>query len=268
MKQAMQRHGTPFSISRCRTCACLSLALASAVASGCASYRTPGVAADFHAMGITPEQAATQTDASINDRLDRKPLAGFPTNIAVVRVQGPYYRSQTARGYGTGGFTVVTTRDVETPEAFDQLAGLPMVEGIAPLNRLVLPAEFSSEKSLREAAASVQADMLLLYTFDTEFETDKKVAPLGLITLGLFPDRLARVTSTASAALIDTRNGYVYGLSEATGHDDQLTNAWNNTDAIDSSRRKAEREAFDGLVKEVQSLWSGVVKRYGPPGKT
>lgn len=238
---------------------------ASMFATGCASsYRVPGAAADFRALGITQEEADSQTDVSIARRLERKPLARFPATIAVVRVQGAGYRSYTARGYGDGQYTIVTTRDVEGDDAFKRLAVLPMIAGLEPLNRLVIPAKLQDEQSLRAAAANVQADMLLLYTFDTAFETHKKIAPLGLLTLGLFPDRNAHVTSTAIAALVDTRNGYVYGLAEATGRQSQLTNAWNNEEAVDESRRKAEKQAFDGLMKEVELLWPRVAARFGP----
>lgn len=232
--------------------------------SGCASYSAKSMGrADFRAMGITQEEADAQTDVSIAKRLERKPLAGFPTAIAVVRVQDRDYCSPTARGYGHGNFSVVTTRDVEPNDAFTKLASLPMVDGVAPLNKLVLPPNLQTEEHLRQGAANVQADMLLIYTFDTVFTSDKKVAPLGVVTLGLFPDRTARVTSTASAALIDTRNGYVYGLAEATGKESQLTNAWNNKQAVDDARRKAEREAFDKLASEFPVMWRGVVDRYG-----
>jgi hypothetical protein len=243
----------------------LLLAISPLVAPGCASYRTPGSRADFSAMGITPEEVNAQTDISIAKRLERKPLAGFPTHIAVVRVQGVGYCSETVRGHGEGRYTVVTTRDVEPENAFQRVANLPMVEGVATLNRLVLPPRLDTEEDLRKAAASVQADMLLLYTFDTAFETSTKVKPLGLVTLGLFPDRVTRVTSTASAALLDTRNGYVYGLAEGTSEKKQLSNAWNDEDALDESRRHAEREAFEKLVDAFSTTWRSVVARYGPP---
>ena len=116
------------------------LAIILACAGGCASYSARSMgAADFRAMGITQEAADEQTDISIARRLERQPLAAFPTSIAVVRVQEQGYCSATARGYGHGSFTVVTTRDVESDDAFDKLAALPMVNGIAPLNRIVLP---------------------------------------------------------------------------------------------------------------------------------
>lgn len=232
---------------------------------GCGSYRTPGSHADFRAMGITQEQADGQTDFSIARRLERKPLAGFPAHIAVVRVQGCDYYSPTARGYGNGRFTVVMTRDVESDSTVERLAALPMIAELGTLNRLVLPPRLDTDEDLRKAAASIQADMLLLYTFDTQFETNTKVKPLGLVTLGLFPDRVSRVMSTASAALIDTRNGYVYGLAEGTGEQEQVTNAWNTEDALDQARRRAEQQAFDSLVEAFEKTWHRVVARYGPP---
>ena len=229
------------------------------------SYQVPGPAADFRALGITEDEAEAQTDVSIAARLDRRPTARFPTTIAVARVQGAHYSSHTARGYGEGRFTIVTTRDVEPENAFTRLEAMPMVAGVHTLNQLVLPQRFKGEEDLRGAAANVQADMLLIYTFDTQFETNKKIQPLGLITLGLFPDRDVRVTSTASAALIDTRNGYIYDLAEATAHEKTLSNAWNNEDAIDTSRRKTEEKAFVTLVGEIEKKWQRVSSRYGPP---
>lgn len=234
------------------------------VGGGCASYSAPGKSADFRAMGITPEEASALTDRDIANRLDRKPLAGFPASIAVVRVQAPGYRSHTAQGYGTGEYSVVTTRDVESDEAFEKLSHMPMIDGVAMLNRLVISERLHDERDLRSAAAKVQADMVLIYTFDTQFSTENKAAPLGVITLGLFPDRQARVSSTASAVLVDTRNGYVYGLAEGTGHDNQITNAWLNKGTVDAARRNAEQQAFTGLVGQLETMWKGVVDRYGP----
>lgn len=139
-----------------------------------------------------------------------------------------------------------------------------LLRGLAPLNRLVTPDDLRTERELREAAANVQADMLLVYTFDTRFGSEQKIPFMKTITLGIFPTDEAQVTSTASAALVDTRNGYVYGLAEATNTQTQAANAWTTRDAIDQSRTRAEREAFDDLVKEIEGMWLSVVKTYGP----
>lgn len=234
----------------------------SAVLSGCASYTTPGGPADLHAMGISRGEQIARTDSNILEKMSRKPAADFPASIAVVRVQAHNYRSHTAEGYGAGNFTVLTGREAETDEDMDRLRSLPMVRGIAAINRLVLPQWLNTEKDLREAAASVHADMVLLYTFDTRFGVTTKIPAMGLITLGLFPDRESQVTSTASAALIDTRSGFIYGVAEATSKAHQAANAWTSEDAVDESRKRAEREAFVNLVGEVERMWKGVAETY------
>jgi hypothetical protein len=229
---------------------------------GCASYATPGRGADFAKMGVTPVAQAAGADPSIRDAFDKKPLAMFPTGIAVVRVQAPGYRSRTAQGWGYGRYCVVTTRDVEQPGQIEGLAKLPMVRGIAPLNRLLLSGDFNTDEPLRRAAAQLQADVLLIYTLDTTFVTEDKLRPLSVITLGLSPNQQVRLTTTASAVLLDTRNGYVYGVAEATERKDRLTSAWQNDVAIDETRRATESAAFGKLVGELETTWKGVVKNY------
>lgn len=232
--------------------------------SGCvARYVTPGAAADFRALGITAEAAANQTDFPIAEKLARRPLAPFPATIAIVRVQGSGYCSHTDRGYGHGRYSVVTARTVETDEHVKTMNALPMVRGVAPLNRLVLPDRLESEQDLRVAAASVQADLLLMYTFDTTFEVGTTIPVMGTITLGIFPNQKASVSTTASAALLDTRNGYIYALDEATEKDTQLANSWTSRDAVDECRRRTEQKAFDKLVGQFCGTWAGVVGRYG-----
>jgi hypothetical protein len=231
----------------------------------CASYMTPGKPADFHALGITGEEAANVTENGIAKKLARRPAAGFPASIAAVRVQGPNYSSySTGEAYGSGNFTIVTNRDVETDEQFERLTKMPLVRGIAPMNRIVVPANVSTEKDLREAAANLQADMVLIYTFDTKFGSETVVPALGTITLGIFPAEQARVTSTASAALVDTRTGYIYGLVEGTAKTSQMANAWTSTEACDQARRRAEGEAFGKLVDNIDTMWRGVATAYGP----
>jgi hypothetical protein len=232
--------------------------------SGCASYKVPGGPADLRAMGVSEAFVEQNTDAAIAARLALKPLAGFPTAIAVVRVQDRGYVSYTARGYGEGRYTVVTVRDVETDEDIERLEQLPMVRGIAPLNRLVLPTRVMDDSDLREGAAAVRADMLLIYTFDTTFQVKDEVPPLGILTLGLFPDDHARIASTVSAVLLDTRNGYVYGLLEATSRREKTTSGWTRDAVVDKARREAEAEAFEKLVGELETTWQRVVDEYGP----
>src|SRR5438093_10149558 len=100
---------------------------------GCASYATPGGGANMKALGVTEDMREANTDGLIRQALDRKPLATFPTAIAVARVQAAGYCSPTARGWGHGNYSVLTTRDIEKPQQIARLCKLPMISGIAPM---------------------------------------------------------------------------------------------------------------------------------------
>ncbi len=233
---------------------------------GCATYVTPHDAADFRVLGVVSEEdRADLTHMDIQMLMARKPLAKFPASIAVARVQAPGYRNHTTASYGKGRYSVVTTRDVESDEAFAALTQLPMVRGVGMMNRLILPEKLETDNELRQAAARLQADMLLFYTIDTAFYIGDTDSPIDVITLGFLPNKQARVTSTASAALIDTRSGYIYGLAEASSMQTQLANTWTSRAAADASRRRAEAEAFAKLVTEIQTMWQGVVATYAAP---
>ena len=239
------------------------LGIAVAVA-GCASnYVTPGRGANLAMFGATPELKESAGDPSVVLAGGRQPLASFPTAIAVVRVQASGYRSATTpQSFGRGQYSVLTTRDVEEPAQMDRLAKLPLVAGIVPLNRLLLPENLQSDAELRQAAARLHADMLLIYTLDTTFQVEDKAAPLTVVTLGLSPNQQARVICTASAVLMDTHNGYVYGAAEATERQNQITNAWSSRTAIDEARRRTEAKAFEKLLTELETTWAGVVRTY------
>jgi len=234
------------------------------VLGGCASYTTPGPKADFHTLGVSPEAKAALTDASIRQQLSRRPLVTFPASLAVVRVQGPCYSNRDLAAYGRGNYSVVTIRDIEKDEDFQKIAALRQIHGVAPLRRILLPADLNTDLELRNAAATLHADLLLIYTFDTQFYTRDHVAPLSIITLGAFPGQTAHVTATASAILMDVNNGYVYGVYEETAKDTQLANFWTSDDAMDHARKLAETEAFQKLVAAFTQEWPNVLANYAP----
>jgi len=239
---------------------------AMSISIGCANYATPGRAADLQAIGVTQAMVAGGTEAGIEKQLNKRPLAALPTGLAVARLQAPGYQSDTARGFGEGRYSVVTTRDVEPESAVTRLTKLPMVSGVAPINRLLLPAHLESDQELRHAAAQLHADMLLVYTLDTTFQKNDLAEPLTLITLGISPNQKATIVTTASAVLMDVRNGYIYGVSEATSRSTKLMGAWGSGSAVDESRRATEADAFNKLVGEIEKMWTGVVKQF--PGAT
>ena len=239
------------------------LALFFFLTTGCgAHYTTPGRGADLQAMSGYASEAPQPGDPSIVSAMGTRPLARFPTGVAVVRIQAPGYESETAEGWGTGRYSIITTRDIEAPADLERLAKLPLVSGVGPINRLLLPSVLESDRELREAAARMHADVLLVYTLDTTFLVEDKATPLTVVSLGLSPNQQAKVVCTASALLMDTRNGYLYGVAEATDRQDQLASAWTSKAAVDQTRRRTETKAFAKLVGEVEKTWSGVVQIY------
>lgn len=218
-------------------------------ACGCAHYRTPGGGVSIPAM----------TDSSIAEALAREPTAQFPAHLVIARVQAMGYASETGEGHGVGQYSVVTKRDIETDEDFAQLASLPGIAGVGALNRILLPVKLRTAKELRQAAAQLRGDIVLLYTIDTTFHTESKmVAPLKLVSLGLFASEKSRIVTTCAAAFVDVRTGYVYGVAEATATESRRSSVWTAEGAIDAARLKTEREAFSAAVKEIAKAWTSI----------
>lgn len=240
-----------------------------AMLTGCAtSYTTPGRGAQLAMFGAAEAERKQGTDAGIQAALEKKPLASFPASLAVARVQAAGYASRTSQGWGSGQYCVVTSRDIETDADVERLAKLQMVRGVAPLNRLVIPATLQTDYELRHAAAKMHADVLLIYTLDTTFRDTDRTTPLSIVTLGATNTKRMRILCTASAALLDTRSGYVYGLAESTRSHEELQNAWKTEDEIDAARRAVETKAFGELLGELEKTWGGVVREYATAAQT
>jgi hypothetical protein len=242
-------------IWRCCTAALL-LALC-----GCASYTTPGSGVSIPYL--------SKADADIGELMKAEAAAVFPARMAVARVQASGYASQTSQCFGAGRYCVVTNRDIESEEHFNQLARLPQLAGLAPMSRLLLPTDLRSLKDLRVAAAALKTDLLLIYTFETGFRVaDAAVAPMTLISLGLLPTRTATVTTTASAVIFDVRTGFIYGAAESTTTQEQRSSVWSTRQAIDAARVATEKSAFQKLVDEISRMWPGVVAAHAVPARS
>jgi len=220
-----------------------------AFVSGCAHYQTPGAGVSIPSI----------TDADIADVMARQPAAQFPARLIVARVQSSGYISRSGYGYGTGQFSVLTTRDIETDADFSLLASLPGVASVGPLNRILLPIELRSARELRQAAAQLRGDILLLYTIDTQFHTQNQlIGPLQLVTLGVFASEKSHIVTTCAAAFIDVRTGFVYGVAEGTSTSTRRSSPWTTENALEKARLQTEREAFEGALKEIAKVWSSI----------
>lgn len=223
---------------------------------GCAStYRTPG--AGIHIGDLS------KSEEEIAEVIRREPAAKFPVTLAVARLQASGYFSYTSECFGGGRYCVVTNRDIEADKDLERLGRLPMVSDIATMSRILLPTKLDTIKDLRLGAASLKADMLLMYSLDTRFRVETTdIGPLSLISLGFLPNKKAHVTTTASAALFDVRTGFLYGIAEATSSEDQRATVWSSTAAVEKARLKTETDSFQKLLGEFEKLWKEVVEAY------
>jgi len=226
-----------------------------ALAGACSTYTTPGAGVSLGSIA--------ERDGDISEAYQREPAATFPAHMAVVRVASSGYRSNSTSSVGTGAFSVVTTRDVESDESLARLAALPRVAAVAPVSRLLLPGNLSSVRDLRTAAAQLRADVILVYTIDTRFRTEATdVGPLQTIALGFLPNRKATVHATFAFMIVDVRTGFVYGTGETTATGDQRSNLWGTEAAIEAARLEAEQKAFETGIGEVETLWTSVLARH------
>lgn len=219
----------------------------------CAShYTTPAAGVSLASI--------SEKDEDIAEAYKREPAMTFPARLAVARVASSGYQSMTNAGYGSGKFSVVTVRDVESEDAVKKLSLMPRIAAVAPMARILLPTNLQSTRDLRQSAAQLKADALLVYTLDTAFRREsQQIGPLQTISLGMFDTENAIVTSTLSFAVIDVRTGFIYGTGETTASEQQRSNIWATADAADKARQRAETKAFDDGIAEVQKLWTDIV---------
>jgi hypothetical protein len=209
------------------------------------------------------QAAETPTIAGKDVDVDRRDAtASFPAHVVIVRIQEPGYKSMTNEGIGGGRYSVITVRDIETDEHIQRLAKLPSMAEVSPLSRLLLPSSFQSDQELRQAAARVQAGMVLVYTVDTTFLDTNKSTPLSVVTLGFGPTIDVRVITTVSALLLDTQTGYIYGTIEETAREQATSSAVSSKNACDAMRLKTERQAFEAFIAEFETLWPRIVETY------
>jgi hypothetical protein len=227
----------------------LILMLVLAFLTGCETYVTPGTRADL--SGLAPP--------AIEAGFQREPSWPFPASVAAVRLQGPGYTNynlgRQGGVYGDGNYTVVTTREVEQDADFARVLALPGVRALVPLNRLLLPSRLETLDSLREAASQLKADLVFVYTFDTAFFDEDKARVLSTLSLGFSPHRRITTTTTASALLMDTRSGYLYGAFETNAGTTRSASAWGSREAADTARLETEQAAFGKLIDAVVQSW-------------
>jgi hypothetical protein len=223
------------------------------VISGCATkYVTPG----------GPARLDSIADPDIRKSFAATPEANFPASVVIVRLQSPNYQASNRAQQVPGKYSVITMRDFEEDSHFKRIESQPELADAIALNRLLLPDRLDDETALRAAAAKLHADMLLIYTMDTQFHARNRSKPLTTFSLGIVPTKDLLVSSTASAILVDVRTGFVYGALEGTQSATRNATVWTTTDAVEAARKATEKAAFEQMISEFEPFWKSVVARY------
>lgn len=223
----------------------LFLAIAAVFPTGCASHiNSPAVRSALEA------KRAAFSDPLLARAYHAQPTMRFPATIAVATQASEtreHLRSLSARG------------------RLDTLKSLPQLANFITLSSLLYNPRTTETKPdlvMREAAARMHADAVLIVAVETQATDGKIIAPLTELSLGLFPNKRYELVSTALAALVDTRTGYVYGALEESRARSGLTMAWGSDDVMKRARAAAERDALDKLVAEFPAFWRGVVQNH------
>jgi len=184
------------------------------------------------------------------------PATPLPAALAYTRIQSQGYTSYSADGVSRGRVSLVGPEDLERAADYETMQAWQDVSQIVRLTPILVPVTPDPLAGLREGAATLRADVLLLYTVDTRFTVDElPIGPLGVVTLGMVPNKSAKVASTVSVAFFDVRTGFCYGTAEGSARDDQLANVWSTQQAMDDCRRRVERQALEQALVESGVVW-------------
>lgn len=192
----------------------------------------------------------------VRSALEREPVSPFPASIAVVRLGSHSYDARAWVANDTG----------KTVEALiERCRAMPMVTAVTPINMLSKKPKATAD-DLRETAAGVRADLLLVTSIVTQHRGEDLAWPLGLVTLGLFPTKVRSTETSATLALIDTRTGYVYAVAEARDDADQLANGWTSEMAESDAQARSERRAGEKLIARFEEEWKKVLNSHAGTG--
>lgn len=239
-----------------------SLSLLAAILAGCsASVGTFETPADVN------DALLKDAETDVAKEFSRKPAAQFPPFIAVARLAGNEERD-TARYFYQRNSTGIDALDLsDTPghqQILDALAKQPGIQGVGALNALIIPrGEPNALKAIRRAAAKIHADMAFIYVVNSGRHVEDQAPLFSFLSLGLAPLQKLDANATLSAALIDVRTGYIYGVISATADKQDRSIGWLSRSESKSLRLESEAEVFSKLVESIPGSWKSVSSRYG-----
>lgn len=190
---------------------------------------------------------------------DPEPAADFPATLAVARVQAPnrqLFRRQSAPP--AEALRLASNPEIEQHANIERITQAPAIARVVPVRASLAGRPIADLDDLAAAARTLDADLLLVYTFDTDTRRNTTIPVVGVATLGLFPNVQQIATARVSAVILDTRTGFRYHAFEAFDDAKPAANAWTADEARGDAVIIAEQRALDTLIENATTFFENI----------
>ena len=222
--------------------------------------------ADYNARTAALYQPAglTTADAGVDADITRiaavEPELAFPARIGIAYLDGgriaaippshqPSWAPLSERIAGRFGEVV----------PISPLIAAMVGEG-APIGR---PDASQTIANIRRGAARQHVDYVLVYEVQDTANTSGnalKAADWSILGLFMLPSREVEVQASASALLLDVRNGYPYGTASGLATKDGLATSYGANDKRRKLRGRATDAAVEALALDVDTMWTQLIE--------
>ena len=225
-------------------------------AAGCAGTRYM-TEPDVPIYGVLGQEKVTE--ASIKEALATKPQFSWPAKLAVAEIgrselDGLTYRDRTILAEGLAPVSATDEKLWNERLRKDH----PDIGAAVALPSLLVPAsEDPMILRLRQAAAKVHADLLLVYMRESDWGERPNPASIAYLTiLGLWisPGNDLEGCTVAKGILFDVRNGFVYGVVAGDAETRATVPAVYAEGTREKMRKRTRAESLTDLMDETSGL--------------
>lgn len=220
--------------------------------------------------GDEPPLSAARTHSTLNEMVVEaasvEPLLRFPARIGLARLES-FYRSDIPANESAAWIVVAQElrEDVGELVPINHMLGDDAATsvGFNSLMRDGSPQQISIAK-IRLAAARQHLDAVIIYRTQALSESGATIAAaLDYTLIGTFlvPGHMVEAQATATAIVLDVRNGYLYGTVTETADKTRLTNYWSTGDVERSSKDQARVRAAIKLAPAVGAMLKEMSRR-------
>jgi len=218
----------------------ISFILSAAMLAGCSQHAQLTSGANYLSRyPTTPAATTSSIDMEIRDIAAIEPDLYFPARIGLARIQDG--RLISIPGDEAEDWAEMTN---ELGGGFGEVIPVsPLIAAMVnPPTMREMPAR-SVVNQIRRGAARQHLDYVLIYEVTDLSGSEKNalsLADLSILGLFMLPSRDVEVKASATAMMIDVRNGYPYGTASAFAEKDALATAYGTRD---KKRKLADKGA-------------------------